>query len=118
MVVFIDNKKSTTDVRPNVCYLLGAEEARRFYTSLVLVRGVDKGGLGWSEERFDQVAWTDLDRALRPKPDMFSFGCQSNVLVSEQPEGIFLVFRTSWMTGSRKAGLAPLMSGWRPLIRT
>ena len=72
VVVFIDNKKSTTDVGPNVRYLLGAEEARRFYISpVVLVRGVNKGGLGWSEEHFNQVAWADLDRALCPKPDKY-----------------------------------------------
>jgi hypothetical protein len=71
--VFIDNKKLTTDVGPNVRFLLETEAARRFYTSpVVLVRGVNKGGLGWSEERFDQVVWADLDRAhLRPKPDMY-----------------------------------------------
>jgi hypothetical protein len=102
--VFIDNKKSTTNVGPNVHYLLGAKEARRFYTSLVvLIRGVNKGGLGWMEERFNQVAWADLDRALHSNPTCISFGCQSNVLVSEQPEGILLVFRTSWMTGAPTA---------------
>ena len=71
VAVFIDNKKSTTDMGPNCHYLLGAEEARRFYTSLVvLVRGVNKGSLGWPEERFDQVAWADLDQALRLTPGM------------------------------------------------
>jgi hypothetical protein len=70
--VFIDNEKATTDVGPNARYLLGAEEARRFYTSpVILVRGANQGGLGWSRERFDQVAWTDLNRALRSKPDMY-----------------------------------------------
>jgi len=70
--VFIDNEKKTTDVGPNARYLLGAEEARRFYTSpVVLVRGVNKGGLGWSGERFNQVAWTALERTLRSKPDMY-----------------------------------------------
>ena len=29
----IDDEKATTDVGPNARYLLGAEEARRFYTS-------------------------------------------------------------------------------------
>ena len=72
-VVFINNEKTTTDVGSNARYLLGAEEARRFYTSpVVLVRGVNKGGLGWSGERFNQVAWIPaLDRALRSKPDMY-----------------------------------------------
>ena len=70
--MFIDNKKSTTDVGPNVRYLLGAKEARRFYTSLVvLIREVNKGGLGWPEEQFDQVTWVDLDQALRSKPGMY-----------------------------------------------
>ena len=31
--VFIDGEKATTDVGLNARYLLGAEEARRFYTS-------------------------------------------------------------------------------------
>ncbi len=70
--MFINNEKATTDVGPNARYLLGAEEARRFYTSpRVVVRGVNKGGLGWSGERFNQVAWTALDRALQSKPDMY-----------------------------------------------
>ncbi len=70
--VFIDNEKWTTNVGPNVRYLLGAEEARRFYSSpVVLVRGANKEGLGWTEERFDQVPWADLERALHPKPDMY-----------------------------------------------
>ena len=50
-VVFIDNEKTTTNVGSNARYLLDAEEARRFYTApVVLVRGVNKGGLGWSGE--------------------------------------------------------------------
>ena len=70
--VFIDNEKTTTDVGSNARYLLGAEEARRFYTSaVVLVRGVNKGGLGWSGEQFDQVDWTALDRVLLSKPGMY-----------------------------------------------
>ena len=46
--VFIGNKKSITDVGPNVRFLLGTEKPRRFYTSpVLLVRGVNKGGLCW-----------------------------------------------------------------------
>ena len=33
--------------------------------------GVNKGGLGWAEERFTQVAWMELYRALSSKPDMY-----------------------------------------------
>ncbi len=70
--VFNETEKLTTDVGPNVRFLLGTEEARRFCTSLVaLVGGTNKGGLGWSEKRFNQVAWTKLDGALRSKPDMY-----------------------------------------------
>ena len=51
VVMFISNEKTTTDVGSNTRYLLGAEEARRFCTALVvLVRGVNKGGLGWLGE--------------------------------------------------------------------
>ena len=51
VVMFISNEKTTTDVGSNTRYLLGAEEARRFCTALVvLVQGVNKGGLGWSGE--------------------------------------------------------------------
>ena len=71
-VVFIGTEKSTTDVGLNVHFLLGTEEARRFYTSPVtLIGGINKGGLGWSEERFNQVAWTELNGALHSKPDMY-----------------------------------------------
>ena len=70
--VFIGNEKSITDVGPNVCFLLGTKEARRFYTSPVtLIGGINKGGLGWSEECFNQVAWTELNGALHSKRDMY-----------------------------------------------
>ena len=60
--VFIGEEKSTTDVGPNVHFLLGTEEARRFYTlPVTLIGRINKGGLGWLEERFNQVAWTALD---------------------------------------------------------
>lgn len=45
--VFIGTEKSTTDVGSNVRFLLEAEEARKFYTSpIVLVGGINRGGLG------------------------------------------------------------------------
>ena len=71
--VFIGNEKQTTDVGPNVCFLLETKEAKRFYTSPVeLVGGINKGDLGWLEECFKQeVGWPELDGAECSKPDMY-----------------------------------------------
>ena len=70
--VFIGNEKSTTDVGPNVCFLVGTKEAKRFYASpVVLVGEINKGVLSWLEERFKQVNWPELDGAVRSKPDMY-----------------------------------------------
>ncbi len=102
--VFIGNKKSTTDVGPNVRFLLGTEEARRFFTSpVVLVKGVNKGGLGWSEERFDQVAWADLNRALQPKPDMYQRWLSKQCIGICATRSNLLAFRTYWTTGAPTA---------------
>jgi hypothetical protein len=38
---------------------------------VALVGGINKGGLGWLEERFNQVAWIKLYGALLSKPDMY-----------------------------------------------
>ena len=55
--VFVGTKKMTTDVGPEVHFQLGREEAMRFYTfPMVMVGGINKGGLGWSRRRFKQVA--------------------------------------------------------------
>ena len=60
------------NVGPNVCFLLGTMEAKRFYTLPVdLVGGINKGGLGWLEENFKQIAWPELDGAVRSRPDMY-----------------------------------------------
>jgi hypothetical protein len=48
--VFMDNQKTTTDVGPNARYLLGAEEARRFYTSPVVLVGGSEPGRSWLVE--------------------------------------------------------------------
>jgi hypothetical protein len=75
-VVFIDNEKTTTDVGSNARYLLGAEEARRFYTSpVVLVRGVVSVGWGKDSTMLPGLLWTGL---CGRSPICISFGCQSN----------------------------------------
>jgi hypothetical protein len=70
--IVINGEKSTTNVGRDVRYALGYKEARRFYTKARTKNGLtNTGGLGWSEHRFDQVAWKPIDDALRNKPDMF-----------------------------------------------
>jgi hypothetical protein len=56
-------------VADNVRFCLGEEEARAFYTAPRKNKG---GGLGWSDYRFNQVAWGSLDAPLASKPDRYS----------------------------------------------
>ncbi len=59
------------------------EEAAHFYTSPKAVTNRrNTGGLGWSTNRFNQVAWSTLDSVLWTKPDMFQ------VWLSKQSIGI------------------------------
>jgi hypothetical protein len=70
--VFVGSEKMTTDMGSEVCFQLGREDAIRFYTLLVvLVRGVDKGGLGWLQRRFEKVSWSTLELVLCSKPDIY-----------------------------------------------
>ncbi len=72
VAVILDGVKLTTDVGSEVRYRLGKEDAERFYTKpRKVVRGTNRGGLGWSLERFHSVAWHSLGAALKSKPDMF-----------------------------------------------
>ncbi len=68
----LDSVKLTTNVGAEVPFRLGKEEAAQFYTDhKVITNGRNTGGLGWSNHRFNQVAWSTLDAVLRTKPDMF-----------------------------------------------
>jgi hypothetical protein len=70
--IVLDSVKLTTDVGAEVQLHLGKEEAARFYTNCtVITNGCNTEGLGWSNHRFNQVAWSTLDAVLRTKPDMF-----------------------------------------------
>ena len=72
VAVVLDGVKLTTDVGSEVQYCLGKEDAERFYTKpRDVIRGTNRGGLGWSSDRFHSVAWQALDSALKSKPDMF-----------------------------------------------
>ena len=68
----LDGVKLTTDVGPEVRLQLGKEEAEQFYTKpRNIINGVNRGGLGWSSQRFHAAAWTTIESALKSKPDMF-----------------------------------------------
>jgi hypothetical protein len=70
--IVLDGTKLTTDVGSEVCYRLGKEDVERFYTKpRNVIRGTNRGGLGWSPERFHSVAWDALDAALKSKLDIF-----------------------------------------------
>ncbi len=63
--VFVGTKKMTMDVGPEVRFQLGKEDALKFYTlPVLLVGGVNKGGLGWWRRRFKQVSWSTLELVL------------------------------------------------------
>ena len=64
--VFVSGVKQTSDVSRSVRFCLGEVEARAFYTAPpdITERNSNKGGLGWSQDRFNQVAWSALDAVL------------------------------------------------------
>jgi hypothetical protein len=65
IVIILDSKKVTSRVSPAIYFALGCKEARRFYTAARhKVRGSNKGGLGWTEEAFDEVDWKAIEQAL------------------------------------------------------
>ena len=66
--IVVNGTKLTTDSGEEVRYCLGEREAKSFYTAAKKKRG---GGLGWSEERYNQVAWIELEQCLKKKPDMY-----------------------------------------------
>jgi hypothetical protein len=72
VAIILDGTKQTTDAGAEVRNCLGKEEAIKFYTKPTLISGgTNKGGLGWLQERFNQVSWSSLDASIHLKPDMF-----------------------------------------------
>jgi hypothetical protein len=55
--VVLEGVKLTTDIGPEAQLQLGMEEPERFYTKPCnIIKGVNRGGLGWSSQRFHAVA--------------------------------------------------------------
>ena len=76
VAVYVNGLKQTSDVSKDARYSMGKTEARRFYTRQANPKD-DKGrcapggGLGWSKESFDAVAWEALDSTLDKKGHMY-----------------------------------------------
>jgi hypothetical protein len=86
--ILFQGEKLTSDISSEVRHLLGKEEARNFFTAPSrIVRGVNKGGLGWSAKKFDSIDWLALRDALAGKSDMFG------IWLSKQTIGICATWR-------------------------
>ncbi len=61
VAVVLDGIKLTTDIGSEVSYRLGKEDAERFYTKpRNVIRGSNRGGLGWSSSAFTLLLGTHL----------------------------------------------------------
>ena len=71
--VVIGGNKMTSDVSEPVRYFLRRVEAKRFFTQAIDIQdnGVNRGGLGWTNEQFELVDWESLHESLKTRPDMF-----------------------------------------------
>jgi hypothetical protein len=67
--VLFNYTKITSNIAPQIRFLLGRVDAKKFYTKAInQVKGGNKGGLGWSAEAF-KGGWTGR-RALSPFPNL------------------------------------------------
>jgi hypothetical protein len=77
--VVLDGVKLTTDGGLEVRLQLGKEEAEQFYTKPCnIINGVNRGGLGWSSQRFHAVAWTAIESAMKSNRICSNCGYQNN----------------------------------------
>jgi hypothetical protein len=72
IAIILDGKKVISGVSPAIRFAFGCKEARRFYTAARhRIWCSNMGGLGWSEEAFNEVDWKALERALNRRPNRF-----------------------------------------------
>jgi hypothetical protein len=72
VAIMIKGEKLTTDAGQEVWFTLGQEEARKFYTGGIVMKGsTNTGGLGWMQYKFNQASWKSINATLRTKLDMF-----------------------------------------------
>ncbi len=77
---------------------LGRVEAKKFYTRAIQgVAGSNKGGLGWSDTKFDSVNWKALEHTIRSKPEGFQLWLSKQVLESAPLKRTRPTFKTFWM---------------------
>ncbi len=64
--------KITSRVALVIWFHLGRVEAKKFYKRAIQwVAGSNKGGLGWSDTKFESVNWKALEHAICNKPEGF-----------------------------------------------
>ncbi len=57
VAIMTKGEKLITDAGQEVQYALGQEEARRFYTGVIAMKGsTNTGRLGWMQYKFNQVS--------------------------------------------------------------
>jgi hypothetical protein len=62
IAIILDGKNVTSGISPAIHFALGPKEARRFYTTARhRLWGNNMGGLGWSEEAFNEMDWKTLE---------------------------------------------------------
>ncbi len=70
--VLINNIKITSNGAPQIRFLLGRVDAKKFYTKAInQVKGSNKGGLGWSAEAFNTADWEATAKDILGRPEGF-----------------------------------------------
>ena len=100
VAVFVGELKQTTDVAKDVRFALARIEAERFYTSPsnpkdAMGKRKPGGGLDWSKQAFNAVAWEAFDATLDSKGQMYRLSlskqssgfCGMQVMVSHWDKG-------------------------------
>jgi hypothetical protein len=68
--VLINNIKISLNIAPQIRFLLGRVDAKKFYTKAInQVKGSNKRGLGWSTEAFDTAGWEATAKAISGRPE-------------------------------------------------
>jgi hypothetical protein len=113
LAIISDRAKITSRVAPVIRFHLGRVEAKKFYMRAIQrVAGSNKGGLGWSDTKFESVNWKALEHAICNKPEAFNYGYPSKLLESAPLKRTRLAFKiiltTNVQTADVEGRIAPI----------